>query len=174
MNKRHNFIKARQNRERRMWVPQKFVRRLYTSFTVFLFIADLFIMYVNNIWQNSFPFNDTLAVLRLTYSYKHYQTRLLRETPVHSWGLFSPVPFPLPRCVAVIYQLVIYLQRTHTAVRVKNRGSWRGSLLNPIIFLKPKTTWMLLIDTCIYHINIHVVNKEYTLRAKNKMWDIHK
>lgn len=72
--------------------------------------------------------------------------------------------------VEVIHQLGAAIFKGHI---LQNRGSCRGSLLNPIIFQKPKTTWMLLIDTCIYHMNIHAFNKQYHPGATNKLWDIH-
>lgn len=54
--------------------------------------------------------------------------------------------------VEVIYQLgtAIFKGCLLQCVNVKNSGSCWGSLLNPIIFQKAKTTWMLLTDTCIY------------------------
>lgn len=69
--------------------------------------------------------------------------------------------------VGMIHQLGAAIFKGHI---LQNRGSYWGSLLNPIIFQKPKTTWMLLIDTCIYRMNIHTHNKQYHPGAINKLF----
>lgn len=54
------------------------------------------------------------------------------------------------RNAELIYQWDAAIFKGHCILHLRKSGSYWGSLLNLIIFEKAKTTWMLLIDTCIY------------------------